>query len=486
MLRLQNISKAFSGVKALQGISMEFKSGEVHAICGENGAGKSTLMNIIAGNLQPDEGELFWNGTKLRVENIRQAQALGIGIVYQERSLVDSLSIAENIYPVDPPTNWGLIDYTRLYHQTDALLHQLGVSGLSPKTRVGRLVPAQKSMMEIAKALAQSPSLLILDEPTASLTHTEAEALFRLVADLKKRGVAVIYISHRMAEIKEVADVVTVLKDGMYQGTMAANSTPDTEIVRKMVGRDLQAIGHQSHAQNKVTLEVRDLSGKGFQNISFGLHEGEILGFAGLSGSGRTALARAIFGDLEIDHGKVLKEGRELHLRHPDDAIANGIAYVPDDRKAVGLFLEKSIAENIKAAKMKGRSYNEQNVLAEAGEYKERLSIKTSSVKSMVRTLSGGNQQKVLMAKWLNTGPDVFLFNEPTHGVDVGAKGEIYSLLKRLTAEGKSIMLISSELPELLLLSDRIAVMYNGQLKGILDRAEASEERLAALASGIS
>lgn len=486
MLRLQNISKSFAGVQALQNVSMEFNKGEVHAICGENGAGKSTLMNIIAGNLQPDSGEMFWKEEKVRMENIQQAQALGVAIVYQERSLVDSLSIAENIFPVNgPKTKKGFIDYAALYNQTSLLLQQLGINNLSPKTSVGKLVAAQKGMVEIAKALAWSPELLILDEPTASLTHQETETLFRIVDGLKSKGVAVIYISHRMAEVKAVADVVSVLKDGVYQGTMDAKNTPVEDIVRKMVGRDLGKHEARSYVQSKVKLQVKNLSGKGFQHISFVLHEGEILGIAGLLGSGRTALARTLFGDLASTSGQIFKDGQELRLHHPDDAIKNGIAYVPDDRKSLGLFLEKTVAENIKAAKLNSGVYNERELLAEANRYRESLSIKTPSVKKAVRTLSGGNQQKVVMAKWLNTEPDVFILNEPTHGVDVGAKGEIYSLLKKLTAEGKSILLISSELPELLALSDRIAVMYNGSLRAILNRDEATEERLAALASGV-
>lgn len=486
MLALKNISKSFAGVKALQGVSLAFNAGEVHALCGENGAGKSTLMNIIAGNLQPDSGEIFWKGQPVQIGTVQQAQGLGIGIVYQERSLVDSLSIAENIFTVNQPKNkWGMIDYAALYQQATSLLQHLGVYNLSPKTSVGKLVTAQKGMVEIAKALARNPQLLILDEPTASITHQETESLFRIVNGLKNKGVAVIYISHRMAEVKAVAGLVSVLKDGVYQGTMDAGKTPVEEIVRKMVGRDLGNQESVSHVQKRIKLETKSLSGKGFHRISFVLHEGEILGFAGLLGSGRTALARTLFGDLEKEAGQIFKDGRELRLHHPADAIGHGIAYVPDDRKALGLFSEKSVAENIRAAKLNKGLYRQAETLSDAKAYKESLGIKAPSVRSLVRTLSGGNQQKVVMAKWLNTAPDVFILNEPTHGVDVGAKGELYSLLKKLTARGKSILLISSELPELLLLCDRISVMYNGSLQAVLNRGEATEEKLAALASGI-
>lgn len=486
MLQLQNITKTFTGVKALQDISLHFKGGEVHALCGENGAGKSTLMNIIAGNLQPDSGDIFWNGKEVQLHNRQQSQNLGIGIVYQERSLVDSLSIAENIFPINQPkTSVGFIDYKQLYLQAESLLAQLKIGNLSPKTSVGRLSSAQKAMVEIAKSLAQNPSLLILDEPTASITHQETETLFHIISDLKQKGVAVIYISHRMAEIKEVADVVSVLKDGVHQGTVDAMTTPVEEIIRMMVGRELSTIAFKSHRQQEVVLEVNDLTGKGFQEVSFQLFRGEILGFAGLQGSGRTEIARALFGDILVEKGTILKNGKAFRLNHPSDAISNGIAYVPDDRKALGVFLEKTIAENIAVAKLKRGWYREKEVVENAVGFGERLRIKTPSVKGVVRQLSGGNQQKVVMAKWLNTAPDIFIFNEPTNGVDVGAKGDIYALLKKLTGEGKSILLISSELPELLLLSDRIAVLYNGRLHGIISREEATEEKLAALASGV-
>lgn len=486
MLQLSHITKTFPGVKALQDVSLQFKGGEVHALCGENGAGKSTLMNIIAGNLQPNSGAIYWQEKEVQLQNRQQSQNLGIGIVYQERSLVDSLSIAENIFPVNQPkTSAGLIDYKKLYQQTGSLLAQLKIGNLSPKTPVGRLSSAQKGMVEIAKSLAPNPSLLILDEPTASITHQETETLFHIISDLKQRGAVVIYISHRMAEIKEIADMVSVLKDGVYQGTVDAKTTPVNEMVKMMVGRELATIAFESHRQQEVVLEVDGLTGKGFQDVSFQLFRGEILGFAGLLGSGRTEMARALFGDIPVEKGNIKKEGKSFRLNHPSDAISNGIAYVPDDRKALGVFLEKTIAENIAVAKLKGGRYQEKKVVQEAVGFGERLRIKTPSVKQLVRQLSGGNQQKVVIAKWLNTAPDIFIFNEPTHGVDVGAKGDIYALLKKLTAEGKSILLISSELHELLLLSDRIAVMYNGRLKGIISREEATEEKLAALASGV-
>lgn len=485
MLRLQNISKSFPGVKALQDVSLSFAGGKVHAICGENGAGKSTLMNIIAGNLAPDKGEIFWKDELIQIHNIQRAQRLGIGIVYQERSLVDSLSVAENIFPVNSPVNaLSLIVYHRLYEKTKALLEQLQLKSIEPKTIVGKLSSPQKQMVEIAKTLAQEPSLLILDEPTASITHKETETLFGIIQQLKEKGTAIIYISHRMAEIKQIADTVSVLKDGCFQGTVDAQ-TPTEQVVRMMVGRELLAVIHESDKQPEIKLEVKNLSGKSFQNISFQLHKGEIIGIAGLSGSGRTQLARALFGDTAITGGQVLKDGKEVKFRHPADAIATGIAYIPDDRKSLGLFPEKTISENMASVHLQKGFYKEADNNRASEIYKKQLAIRTPSVKQVIRKLSGGNQQKVVIAKWLGAEPDVFIINEPTHGVDVGAKAEIYSILKKITKDGKSILMISSELPELLLLADRIAVMYAGNLLLVLNKEEATEEKITELASGI-
>lgn len=484
MLRLQNISKSFSGIKALDRVSLDFNHGEVHVLCGENGAGKSTLMNIIMGNLQPDEGQIFWERKPVVINNVLAAQNLGIGIVYQERSLANALTIAENIFPVNMPVSrWGLINYPLLYRKTKNLLDELGLTTLSPGQLVSNISVAQKQMVEIAKAIAHQPSLLILDEPTASITHAETLILFQLIRRLRDKGTGIIYISHRMHEIKQIADRISVLKDGSFVGT-GDSSLSTNEIIRMMVGRDIKVTAKQSNARHEVKLEVNDLSGKGFSDISFQLYAGEVLGFAGLEGSGKSLVAKAIFGDVPINKGTVYKDGKILNIKHPLHAMMQHIVYVPEERKTEALFMDMSVAENISSTKMINGLYNESQVNNNAIQLCDEFNVRTSSVARPVRTLSGGNQQKLVLGKLMALNPEVLLINEPTHGVDVASKAEIYPLFSKLTGEGKSIVLISGDLTELLSLCDRIAVMREGKLTAILSRNEATEENITALASG--
>lgn len=482
-LGLKNISKSFEVVKALQDVSLEFHEAEVHAICGENGAGKSTLMNILTGNIQPDAGDILLDNQKVIIQNNQHARSLGINIVYQERSLTDGLSVAENIFPLPPTKSFGRINFAQLHQQTNALLQQLEIREFSPETMVATLSPAQKTLVEIAKALATNPAILLLDEPTASLTDKETKILFSVIRTLKQRGVTVLYISHRMAEIKLIADRVSVLKDGKYQDTLSTNNCTTEDIIRLMVGRDLQQVDVVTHATEEVVLSVKNLCGKGFNDISFDLKKGEILGLGGLVGAGRTELAMAIFGATPADSGAILKDGQSINNKHPKQAIANGLAYLPEERKTLGVFLQKSIAENIVSAQLYGKGYHVKTNNQKADEYSKTLNIRSASVQQLMSKLSGGNQQKVVLAKWLNTQPDVLIVDEPTHGIDIGAKLEIYKILKQLTATGKSILLISSEMEELLLLSDRIAVMREGKLKGILNKMETSENEIIKLAA---
>lgn len=488
-LQLTGISKYFPGVKALNGINFDLLPGEVHALCGENGAGKSTLMNILTGNLHADAGELFLNGQPTHITDPSDAAKKGIAIVYQQLSLIDNLSVAENIFANTQPRNkWGIIQYGILYEKTKQLLQSLHMSYITPDKPVEDLSPGEKQMVEIAKALAKNPDILILDEPTASITDRETQTLFGIIKKLKEAGKSVIYISHRLAEIFQVADRVTVLKDGQYQGTNSIKDLNTDKLIRLMVGREVLNEPVASAATEKELLRVTDLSGKGFSNISFTIHSGEIVGLAGLIGAGRTEIAQTLFGYLPGSSGKVLLEGRQISFKHPAEAISAGIGYVPEERKSQGLFLSKTVADNITVINLKAagnrRWYNEAKALSIAKKYKDKLKIGTPDVQQEVINLSGGNQQKVVLAKWLLTDPKLLIVDEPTHGIDVGAKAEIYQLLRQLAALGKGILLISSELLELLALADRIIVIREGKIAGTLKVANTSEEEILALATG--
>ncbi|MCY7353284.1 MAG: sugar ABC transporter ATP-binding protein [Cytophagaceae bacterium] len=487
-LQLLKIGKQFPGVKALENVDFQLLPGEVHALCGENGAGKSTLMNILTGNLQPDSGEIRLNGQKISIRNPAQAAELGIAIVYQQLSLVDTLSVAENIFANQQPRNrWGFIQYRRLFAETNELLQRLKVVGIRPQTLVSTLSPGQKQMVEIAKALSKNPDILILDEPTASITERETETLFGLIRQLKNGGKSVIYISHRMAEIFVIADRVTVLKDGRYQATRPVAEVSTNDLIKLMVGRDLELHSTASASTEDVLLSVKDLSGPAFQNISFSLKKGEILGLAGLVGAGRTEIAQTIFGYLPKLSGEVFLNAKRLTIHHPADAVAAGIGYLPEERKTLGVFQEMSVEDNVVAARLsaarKGRFFNAGKRAELAQTFRTRLRIATPNTRQRVVNLSGGNQQKVVLAKWLLADPAVLMVDEPTHGIDVGAKAEIHELLRGLARDGKGILLISSELPELLGLADRILVIREGQLTGEISGKEATEEAVMRLAT---
>ncbi|PSR57045.1 sugar ABC transporter ATP-binding protein [Adhaeribacter arboris] len=487
-LQLKKISKYFPGVKALDDISFELRAGEVHALCGENGAGKSTLLNILTGNLQPDAGTILLNAQPTRITGPAQAAELGIAIVYQQLSLIDPLSVAENIFANRQPRNsWGFIHYSKLFAQTRALLQELHIDYLQPEQLVADLSPGEKQMVEIAKAFAQNPAILLLDEPTASITARETQTLFTLIKQLKKAGKSIIYISHRLPEIFQIADRVTVLKDGRYQGTRPIEEVTPEILIRLMVGRDLVPATETSCATAEELVRVTNLTGAGFKEVSFTLHKGEILGLAGLVGAGRTEIAQTLFGYLSREHGEVYLHGEQIFIHHPADAIAAGMGYVPEERKSQGLFLNRSVTENVIAANLAAAApvnwYNHKVAGSWAQQYKEKLRIAVPHLDQPVSYLSGGNQQKVVLAKWLLTNPEVLMIDEPTHGIDVGAKAEIYELLRQLAASGKGILLISSELPELLALADRILVIRGGTIQGELIGKKATEEEIMALAS---
>lgn len=488
-LEVKLISKYFPGVKALDEVSLEIRKGEVHALCGENGAGKSTLMNILSGNLKADLGQIYIHGKEVNIKNQIEAQELGLSIVYQERSLVENLSVAENIFTTNKPCNrLGWIDYPQLYRNTQHLLDRLNIGDIRPRTLLRHLSAAKQQMVEIAKALSQNPQLLILDEPTASIGEVETQILFNIIRDLSANGVSVIYISHRMEEIFKIAHRVSVLKDGKFQGTRLVSETDVNEIIRMMVGRHLDKQTFQDHSREKVMLEVRNLSGLRFRNVSFQLRQGEILALSGLVGAGRSELARTIMGADKKVEGEILLEGVKVNITHPQQATQLGIGYLPEERKSNGLFLDMSVEDNIISADLssaaKNGFINQTKVKKIAEQYIQMLRIITLSSRQKAVHLSGGNQQKIVLARWLLRQPKVFMVDEPTHGVDVGAKTEIYSLLKELTRQGVSILLISSELPEVLTLSDRILVMWNGLVTAELSRDQASEEEIMHYASG--
>lgn len=488
VLSALNITKKFPGVLALDHVNFKCLQGEIHALIGENGAGKSTLMKILAGAYTPDEGELFIKGKKVDTFNPRISQEAGIGIIYQELSLLPYLNVTENIFLGREILNsHKLIDFGEMEKQANKILSQLNCN-FHPRIPVYQLNPAQRQLVEIAKALSFNPDILIMDEPTSSLVDNEIQQLFSIIHSLKDRGVTIIYISHRLEEVFEIADRVTVLKDGKKVKTLSIEQANEKQLIHLMVGRDLKENNfHEKHISEDIVLQVNHLSQKGvLEDINLKLHKGEILGIAGLIGSGRTELARAIFAADKYDSGSILINGKPLKNKSPREVIDQGIALIPEDRKNDGLILIHTVQENIALPSLKKREafgFIKMNVEKSIVQHSiEELSISTPSIKQEVNYLSGGNQQKIVLAKWLDTGADVFIFDEPTRGIDVASKAEIHRHIKELAQKGKSIIMISSELPEILSLSDRILVISGGTVAGELSKAEANEESVLELA----
>jgi ABC-type sugar transport system ATPase subunit len=488
-LRLRGISKSFPGVQALEDVDLEVRHGEVHAVCGENGAGKSTLMHILSGVHKPDAGSIDFDGRRVCFENEHDAQSAGISMVYQDLSLVETLSVAENVFAGRQPLNrWGLIDFRALRRQTAAILEKLD-QRLDPGVQVAALSPAVRQMVEIARALSLEVRVLVLDEPTSSLSGTETEALFRAIAAMKQRGASVLYISHRLEEVFRIADRVTVLKDGRHAGTFATSGVSEDDLIAAMVGRPrparTQSNGKSFDPGAPAAFEVHDLAdSRHVRGVSFSVRAGEIVGFAGLAGSGRTEMALAIFGAAPRRCGQVSINGKSIVIHSPSDAIRAGMGYVPEDRRAAGLFPEMSVAENVAAASTGGWFWDRRTQYAIANEFRERLGIRTPGVHQAVANLSGGNQQKVVLARWLQLNLKVLIADEPTRGIDVGAKAEMHALFRQLAAQGTAIVLISSEMPELLALADRILVMRQGRISGELDPKDATEEKVLQYAAG--
>ncbi|WP_418124933.1 sugar ABC transporter ATP-binding protein [Variovorax sp. 160MFSha2.1] len=492
IVTIRDLSKSFAGVRALDRAQFELLPGEVHALMGENGAGKSTLMKVLAGVYRKDSGEVLLDGRPVDIESPRAAQALGIGIIHQELNLMNHLSAAQNIFiGREPRGRFGLfIDEEAMCCEAQRIFERMNLK-LDPRTPVGELTVARQQMVEIAKALSFESRVLIMDEPTAALNNEEVADLFRIIGRLRSRGVAVVYISHKMDELKRIADRVTVMRDGQYIATVPMATTPMDALIAMMVGRQLAEAGHEmpDTSGNEVVLEARGICrGAMVRDASFVLRRGEILGFAGLMGAGRTELARAVFGADRIDAGEVLVQGRKVSIRSPEDAVAHGIGYLSEDRKHFGLATGMDVETNIALASMKrflsAGFLIDQAAVESAGErYVRQLGIKTPSVRQQVRLLSGGNQQKIVIAKWLLRDCNVLFFDEPTRGIDVGAKAEIYRLLNELAAQGKAIVIISSELPEVLRMSHRVLVMCEGRITGELRAREASQERIMQLAT---
>lgn len=492
LLEVKELSKEFPGTRALSRVSLEVRRGEVHGLCGENGAGKSTLMNIVGGVFPATRGSMKFDGNIFNPRKPKDSQDAGIGFVHQELCLCPHLSAAENIFIGRLPSIGGKIDFKKLYEDADAVLHTLDAN-FSSKTLVSNLTVSEQQLVEIAKSVSLNCKLLILDEPTSSLTDKETVKLFQVVKDLKKKGISTLFISHRMKEVFEICDRVTVLKDGSYVGCMNISEITHEDVIRAMVGRDLGELYPDKSSkieEDNCIIKVENLSGDGFDNISFTLKKGEILGFAGLVGAGRSEVMRGLCAIDPIKHGEIFLNGEKQRFKRYRDAVGKGICYLTEDRKDSGLFLHMSIAKNITSANLEAVSKrgwiikNREYTMSE--KYVEALSIKIPGLLYPISNLSGGNQQKCLIGKWLSTDPKVIIMDEPTRGIDVGAKREIHNLLRSLSEQGVGVIIVSSELPEIIGVADRVAVMHEGKLAGFLQGEHVSEENIMKLASGAS
>ena len=490
-LRLENIVKTFPGVRALDGVSFAVMPGEVHALMGENGAGKSTLMKVLGGVYQPDEGEIIVGETPVVMTTPLEAKHKGIIFIHQELSLATELSVAENIYLGElPRKRFGRVDWTTLYDATDTILQKLKV-GFDARTRVGDLSIANQQMVEIARALTHEAKAVIFDEPTASLTDAEKVVLFDVIKDLKAHGVGIIYISHRMEEIFRITDRISVLRDGQYRGTVNTAETNEDEVTQLMIGRKLDLSRNTSHHElGDVAVEVRGLScGDLYQDVSFEVRRGEVVGFYGLVGAGRTEIAETLFGLREPSAGAILLDGKETTIASPADAIAKGISLVPEDRKGQGLVLGMNCRDNMTLPQVEnltsGPFVANGEEIAIFDKYHKRLDIRTPGWKQIVGNLSGGNQQKIVIGKWLSMQPKLLIVDEPTRGIDVGSKSEIHNLIRELAAQGYAVIVISSEMPEVLHVSDRIVAMYHGRIMCTFTSDEVTEDNLIQAISGI-
>jgi inositol transport system ATP-binding protein len=490
ILQMENISKSFPGVKALSDVNLTVHKGTIHALMGENGAGKSTLMKILDGIYAPDSGQITFQGQPVTIDTTHTALKLGISMIHQELSPIPYMMVSENIFlGREPLGRYGLIDKRKLNADTKALLDRLGID-IKPTSLMKTLSVANTQMVEIAKAISYDASLIIMDEPTSAITEREVDHLFRMIRSLKAKGVTIIYITHKMDEVFLIADDITVLRDGKHVATEPASQTNKGHLITMMVGRELTEMFPKEVAPiGEIVLSVRNLTRDGIvADVSFDLRRGEILGIAGLMGAGRTTVIESIFGIHKIDAGEITIKGRKTQINSPADAIKNGLALLTEDRKLTGIMGVLPVRDNMVIASLS--NYEKRGLLdgrrieATYKEEKSRLDIKSPSMYQLIKLLSGGNQQKVLVSRWLLTSPDILILDEPTRGIDVGAKAEIHRLMSKLAQEGKAIIMISSELPEILGMSDRILVMHEGRVGGIFERKEATQESIMQAATG--
>ncbi len=489
ILKLENISKFYPGVVALDDVSLSIEEGQVHALMGENGAGKSTLIKVISGAIKPERGQIIISGEHFNSLSPALSKEKGIGVIYQEFNLVPTMSVVENIFLGEKVGGSVIPDFNEMERRAIELFNEFGVD-INPKAMVGELTPGKQQLVEIAKTLTRNVKLIIMDEPSASISVADVQTLFRIIRQLKNKGVTIIYISHRMEEVFEIADVVSIMRDGRYIGTKDMNEVSRKDLITMMVGRELnESYPQRTGKVGETVLEVEHLYGNGDHNISFSLHKGEILGIAGLVGAGRTELAKVIYGAAKVERGKIKINGKETKIRTPHDAIAAGIGYIPEDRKNEGAFLEFPIDWNISIMSLsrlsKGMVVAVKKIDELAKKFQKKLGIKTPTIKQYVKNLSGGNQQKVVVAKTLATNSNIIIFDEPTRGIDVGAKQEIYQLMNSLIEQGISIIMISSEMEELIGMSDRIIVMHEGVITGELHKEEFTQNKILEYASGL-
>ncbi|HAM80004.1 sugar ABC transporter ATP-binding protein [Ornithinibacillus bavariensis] len=493
LVEMVGVSKSFSGNQVLHNVQFEVKKGEIHALMGENGAGKSTLVKVLTGIHERDSGQIKVNGGEVHFTNPKQAEARGIVVIHQELNIIPHLTVSQNMFLGKELTygRSGILNHRKMKALTEESLQKLGVTNISPDDIAGDLSVGKQQMIEIARALATNAELIIMDEPTAALTEREIASLFEVVTDLKRKGVAFVYISHRMEEIFQICDRITILRDGEYIGTENISDTSFEQVVKMMVGRELgERFPARKSKIGNIVFEVDNLSSKDgtFHNVSFTVKEGEILGVAGLMGAGRTEVMETIFGYRKKDSGSVKLNGKELKMRHPNDLINAGVGFITEDRKSKGLVLGSSIRENIALVNLK--TVSQKGVISNKKERDlvekliERLHVRTTGKEQEVKSLSGGNQQKVVIAKWLGINPKVLILDEPTRGVDIGAKKEIYSIINELTEHGVAIIMVSSELPEILGVSDRIMVLHEGSVTAFIDREDADQEIIMLAATG--